>query len=76
MPYFTLHVSNMHLYTSFQDIYSEDDILSCQIADKIWLCPIKSCEQALSRKQTLKIHLITVHNVQGIKYMLFLILSV
>lgn len=43
----------------------EEAVLECRTGEKEWKCPIKECNAVLSRKQTLKTHILHVHNIQG-----------
>ena len=46
-------------------ILSEEDISNCKRSETEWACPITECNAVLSRKQTLKSHLATLHGVKG-----------
>ncbi|KAL5011498.1 hypothetical protein ScPMuIL_004363 [Solemya velum] len=43
----------------------EEAVLECRTGEKEWKCPIKECNAVLSRKQTLKTHILHVHNIQA-----------
>ncbi|KAL5012295.1 hypothetical protein ScPMuIL_010846 [Solemya velum] len=43
----------------------EEAVLECRTGEKEWKCPIKECNAVLSRKQTLKTHILHVQNIQA-----------
>ena len=50
-------------YLMFQDNMEEINISECQVSEKCWICPV--CKKNLSRKQTLRTHLLAVHDIDG-----------
>lgn len=43
----------------------EEDVMKCRKRPNEWRCPIDNCDKHLSRKQTLKSHLSSVHGIEG-----------
>ena len=41
------------------------NIEDCQVGDKSWVCPVSTCKKSLSRKQTLRTHLLSQHGIDG-----------
>lgn len=41
----------------------EDHEIDACVSDAGWQCPVETCKQILSRKQTLRSHLSSVHNI-------------
>ncbi|XP_060589831.1 uncharacterized protein LOC132745022 [Ruditapes philippinarum] len=50
----------------FYSIMMEEEfILQCKQDDNSWKCPVMTCGKILSRKQTLKSHIVNQHNVEA-----------
>ena len=42
-----------------------ENLDDCYLSPNKWKCPVEECGKILSRKQTLKTHLKSIHDVNG-----------
>ncbi|XP_052212666.1 uncharacterized protein LOC127831685 [Dreissena polymorpha] len=59
----SLYKNDNLIYFFLSSVIEENSVLACKQSDKEWACPAPQCRRILSRKQTLKSHLLSVHNI-------------
>ncbi|XP_046566546.1 uncharacterized protein LOC124275101 [Haliotis rubra] len=53
----------MNIVVQVDSFFTEAEIEECCRGTSVWICPV--CHKSLSRKQTLKAHLNSVHSVRA-----------
>ena len=74
----SLYKNDNLIYFFLSSVIEENSVLACKQSDKEWACPAPQCRRILSRKQTLKSHLLSVHNISckyEVKNMLYTLYS-